>query len=380
MPTPESPLRLFLDRTSPVVSGGEGYLTWVIANTSSEPLKSLRIEVMQSNSYLNIPPLDLHFQLPPEVICDLPQFADLTKSQTTDLVFHLRIETSTPSGRRYVLNRPESVRLPNLPSKGGGGSFTLTVEGSALLDKADLSGFRKVNIKTKDASAILNARFHPHADVVIVAEDLTVGNSLIPGTGANSVAEKHIEPQARRTEDLVEIGGFLVEITDPPSIDHGLSPLNLEQFARAWPQRRDVQVSFVDERGHPREGEARIDDTYRLHVRPANSGALTLIAHGSSGAYYQLAPNPQGAQQVSGHVDHYWPGVLLPKEANAYVFQDAGEERVLAIVTPEPLLLAGEWAKITPEDLAALLQQILAQPEASLGYTHIRITQQRTWL
>lgn len=372
------PLRLFLDRTSPLCVGGEGNLVWVIANALPESLASLRIEV-KHNPNVSIPAETLHFPLPPATMGDLSQFADLSGSQASTLIFHVRIEAEGLSGRRYILNRPETVRLPNLPGKGGGGSFKLSVEGATLLDKADLTGFRKVDLELEDAAAILNTRFHPDADVSIKARNLTLGDSNMPHAGASAFSGKHIEPQSRRAEDLVEICGFQVEIIDPPAIDHGLSPLSLDQFVQAWPHRRDVQIGFVDERGYPRENEARVNDVYRLHIRPAGSGALTLIAQGSSGAYYLLAPKPEGARHVSGHVDHYWPGNLNPKAANAYVFMDAGEERVLTLVTPEPLLPPCNSEKITPDALAGLLQQALSQPGSSLGYTRLPINQQRAW-
>jgi hypothetical protein len=255
----------------------------------------------------------------------------------------------------------------------------------------------KMTIEVDEGSGVANAR--KFASGAGVSEVTIRGKrgSIIDGS---SSADLHLNAQASESTDQgtrVRLLSGEGEVEIPLreyAADEGLNPLDLELFSAAWPKGRGgVRVRFVDADGRPRQGTCKLKETYRLQVEAETPGYLTLISQGSSGKYYGIVPNTisgaEAARVRTGVIIHY-PGELLPLPTPSLGHTDcirfnppAGVERVLAVLTPEPLViepwpinLEQGFQRLTEEQVCDLLSRACAMREASVSYAVMNVEQE----
>ncbi len=367
------PIKLAFDETSILKSGGEGTLKWAVANCTDEALMQLTIEATSSNPSARLTPTTLDFEIPVGCWVDLSQYVDLRSTSVDHLLFRPSLKFKTRSGHEFQLRLPQELELRHLPKEGDTRTLEIIAHGDHLIDKADFSGFTHVRIKGEGQTSILNTRLG--ANTQIETAGGIHGDSQLKAL-CNAVERMPLTEKSPDT--LREVTGFLVKVISPPAAPNGLSPLDLEKFAQAWPHQRDLSLSFVDRNGSLLGNEAKVRDIYRLSVQASRNGYLTLLAKGSSGAWYALAPNLHGKAEVMAHTREFWPGGLCQEPADQFEFSDSGEEWACALLTATPLMepLAAV-TPLVPEVISALLGQAHQQENAVLGIARIRIN--KTW-
>lgn len=163
----------------------------------------------------------------------------------------------------------------------------------------------------------------------------------------------------------------------------GLTPLDLELFARSWRGRRGLTLHFVDEQRRPRGQSAKEGDLYSLQVAAQCSGYITLLARGTSGRHYMFAPNSSKTPEaffIHPGGSCFLPGELLPLPLPAWPdmdilkFTDAGVELAVVLLTPRPLLEKSvdfACTEYAPGAVVELLRVASAMPDASLAMARI---------
>lgn len=370
---PAAPIKVALVTDSIVEAGGEGTLRWKLVNQLNEAITDFQLTLESSNRRIVFEGGHVGFSVPAGAGFDASISVNLTDTRLNHIVFRPRVEARTASGFALTMELLKELELRNLPRAGEEPSFTFISNGHAHLDKVDLSSYRNVHVRMEQLSAMTNVRLPAGGRVTVETSGGIAGNSDLNqfSAGPTSLTMKQHDPDA-----LVEISGFLLTVV-PPAL--GLSPLSLDQFVSAWPHGRSVQAGFVDADGRPRQGHARVNDIYRLHVRPDRSGFLTLITQGTSRNYYLMAPTANGNAQLEPHRDYYWPGALFAGDADDWAFLEAGEERILALLTDVPLIPSVPHGIITPDAVASLLGRARLQPDSVIGYGVIQINNSNSW-
>lgn len=178
-----------------------------------------------------------------------------------------------------------------------------------------------------------------------------------------------------------------VHLTWSQAID-GLLPLDLERFAAAWRGRRGLSLHFIDEERRPRGQAARVKDVYSLHVVAHDVGYLTIVAQGTTGEFFLFAPNTSTTPDtfyIQAGSSRFLPGELLPLPltdrptmGDMLMFCDAGEERILTLLTPRPLLeepVNFRLEECQPETIIKLLRAAAEMSGASLAFAKILVEQ-----
>ena len=96
----------------------------------------------------------------------------------------------------------------------------------------------------------------------------------------------------------------------------------------------------------------RINNRIRLVIRSDRPGHLTLLDEGTSGKIYCLCPSRLAPDTRLYPGLAYLPQIESPRDA-FYITGKPGQERLVAIITDEPLGL--DWVPSTPESVARTL-------------------------
>jgi hypothetical protein len=251
---------------------------------------------------------------------------------------------------QFVTEHPVGIRLEERKS---GGTVNLTVDAGAAVENVQTGG-GDLNLVAAEGMYTKLFTFGGNANIRIrngaVVEEV---DTRAPEPRARSSAGQ--EPTRRTLEQLPVV---------PLRPDWALaSVLDLEQVYRSWaPGPAVVDISFVDGTNRVRSSEAFVratsseegvtqENEYRVRVRLHQAGFLALFSQGSTGRHFVLFPSAlaqvRPAEKLNTGSTLFWPGELLlaplvdaaaeSGERHIFGFDRGGTERVLAVLTKEPL-------------------------------------------
>ena len=251
---------------------------------------------------------------------------------------------------QFVTEHPVGIRLEERMS---GGTVNLTVD----------AGVAAGNIQTGGGD------FNLHAAQGMFSKIRTSGGNVDIHIREGGVVEEidtsAPDPTARSSAGKEPNRGILEQL---PLVslrpDWALaSVLDLEQVYRSWaPGPAVLDISFVDGTNRVRSSEAFVratsseegvtqENEYRVRVRLHQAGFLALFSQGSTGRHFVLFPSAlaqvRPAEKLNTGSTLFWPGELLlaplvdasaeSGERHIFGFDRGGTERVLAVLTKEPL-------------------------------------------
>lgn len=296
------PVRLFLDHRVKSKVGEAGQLLWWLIHTGTEPIGTVTVELHQSSpsDHIEVQKCEkTKLLLKPGRQLKCP--TSFTVRHPGHQALEVRVTLQSASGKRIALKSEQDV---SFYFENTNGPSTIRIEGSAIVKK-----IRPGTVVEIRKNAIVNLQ--------------------VDDDQADSASYAHQE--VLREEDVYEI-----QLGE--RIPDGLVPLDFVAFSAAWVRHNGsrVAIDFVDGTGRRRSDTATVGDAYRLHIKPYETGFLTLIARGTSGRYMILSPNKQSTVHcVIGQRAYFFPGELFPEHLD---FSDPGIEFALALVTLEPLL------------------------------------------
>ncbi len=345
-------VQLFLDISKGIEPGRKGVLHWWVRNNAASEIIAMQVGAVSRDGDVDSKPFVLgHKTVSPDSCLFCPQ--SMRVDQVGDYPMEVHVSGRTADGRRFDLitaNTPTFRFDQTNPEQ----SLTINIKGDLVkaVDLADLPRGSEVNI---DAGLVRGVK---------------IGQDKLPQSLGIHLPENFPALDQLRSLQLC------------PRAGDGLYPLDLDQFAQAWPQRLDAQLMFVDGHGLPRHGAAQLGDIYRLLVQSQRDGHLTLITQGSSGKYFANAPNPFGQAALTAHKNSTLPGDLLPLPIKKWpgmdvlTFGGPGIERALALITPYPLCQPLEpLSEFGSEQVVELLKHAITLPDAALAYAQISVEQ-----
>lgn len=364
------PVALMLDSQAHARLHENGLLAWWLQNTSNVQLAEIRVDV-------SVAGLGNGLHVSPSKRENLP----IGPARRLSTAFRANEPGHYALRVRVELHRQDSaVELWECPHE-----ITLQV------GHPDAQG--QVHMTFNDPS-LLKGQLQPgHYVFNAPAVVKPAGEALSAGGGQPSPLGLHGDlPPAERQLQLP-----LAPVAAP-----GLGPdLDLALFAQQWQVKRRpalAELNFVDERGKPRRGTARVNEPYRVQLQSYRCGHITLISQGTSGRYFQVSPHLHYGQQVarageavlfpdqilrnlSPNAEGQTPDPKLDTKPLGLYFQNPGNEQLLAIISPTqiatPLAIyagVGSPNQLRSAQVRLLLASLAVQPEVELGYTRIEVT------
>lgn len=238
-----------------------------------------------------------------------------------------------------------------------------------------------------DSSGSLNVKVHGSAVVKAKDGNIEIDGDAIIGGGYNA-SESSAPSSDMKFEDGVLDSAWLAEVALHKV---SVSGPDLQRYSEFWRKKGRASVPVLcfvgsDDR---RLEKAKVDDSYRIKLRSVVGGYLTLISQGTSGRFIILSPSTLDHETKITREDYFLPsrqkgkGLLdIRQVADDVVdlcFYDEGTERVLMLVTANPILPPMEL--FTPQGdvkyadkaivLAIMRQALGSEANAELGYAKI---------